>query len=271
MNIRSACTGHRTDTTLSSHTATALVSIGRAPKRPEGIFVAAQHNLREGPEHYLAEHSGRRPGTPDLVILAGPSSAKAVAQLARQQLLDAGIMKVRSNAVRAIEVIISLSPDHGINECDFFMASATWFAERFGGTANLLSAVAHYDENNDHVHLLIQPVVDGCRLNGSKLIGMGGKFKSHQVDFENEIASRHAVKVVMPLAIGRKGLALAANAVVDKLTQMNDAVLASSVFRVVRNSIERHPVPFLWALGIEIADFVGSTPAAACGKKNLQS
>lgn len=270
MNINSACTGHRTYTSQSSLTPTALVSIGRAPKRPEGIYVAAQHNLREGSESFLERESVRHPDRPPFVVLEGPHQATAVAEVARQKLQAAGIQKVRSNAVRAIEVIISLSPSHGIDDIDFFRASARWFAKRFGGDSNLISAVVHYDENNDHLHLLIQPVVDG-RLIGSQLIGMGGRFKAHQADFDEEVARPRGVKVLMPLALGRRGLVLASRAVVETLVQMDDALLHSSVFRVVKNSIERQPIPFLSALGIDIADFVGSHPGRTCGNENLQS
>lgn len=256
MNYSSACTGHRTDVIPPSPTPSALISVGRAPKRPEGICVAAQHNLRERWEP-LSQASIRRPDKPRLVVLVGPSSAVEVAELARKRLQAAGIKKVRSNAVRAIEVIISLSSRHGIDDINFFRASASWFARRFGGDQNLLSAVVHYDENNDHLHLLIQPIHHG-RLVGSRMIGFGGRFRSHQSDFDREVARPAGVKVVMPLALGRQGLALAAAAVVGRLNEMNDALLSSSVFRVVKNSIERQPVPFLWELGIDIDDFVGT-------------
>lgn len=270
MNIHSACTGHRTDTIQPSPTPTALISIGRAPKRPEGICVAAQHNLREGPEWCLGRELARHPDRPPFIVIEGPGDARVVAELARQKLQAAGIQKVRKDAVRAIEVIISLSTNHGINDIEFFRASARWFARRFGGESNLISAVVHYDENNDHMHLLIQPVVGG-RLIGSKLIGAGGRFKAHQADFDHDVARVHGVKVVMPLALGRRGLVLAARAVVEKLVQMNDALLNSSVYRVVKSSIQRQPVPFLSVLGIDIADFVGSPPGGIGGKENLQS
>lgn len=256
MNYSSACTGHRTDTVSPSPTPAALISVGRAPKRPEGVCVAAQHNLRE---RWEPQSQGpiRHPDKPRLVVLAGPTSAVEVAELARQRLHAAGIQKVRSNAVRAIEVIVSLSSQHGIDDIKFFRVSASWFARRFGGEDNLLSAVVHYDENNDHLHLLIQPI-EGGRLVGSRMIGVGGRFRSHQSDFDREVARPSGVKVVMPLTLGRQGLALAAAAVVGKLSEMNDALLKSSVFRIVKNSIERQPVPFLWELGIDIADFVGA-------------
>lgn len=112
------------------------------------VNVAAAHNKRERWSQQstnlqcLTIHENE--------VVCGPSTATAVALDARQKILQAGIKKIRKNAVYAIELLATLKSDTGIDERAFFIDCLSWVAVRFGGLENVLSADIHRDEMEPH-------------------------------------------------------------------------------------------------------------------------
>lgn len=103
--------------------------------------------------------------------------------------------KTRKDAVKGIEVILTYTRDFDDkNNCyretlidldneerkRWEQENITWLREQFKdpitGKDNLISAVAHYDEQSPHIHAVIVPEVGG-RLNASYFLG--GKAKMH--------------------------------------------------------------------------------------------
>jgi hypothetical protein len=77
--------------------------------------------------------------------------------------------KVRKNAVHAVEMVMTASPEFAgdwrryLDECD------TWATELFG-KENLIHIAHHYDESTPHTHLVFTPLKDG-KLNANHFIG----------------------------------------------------------------------------------------------------
>ena len=103
--------------------------------------------------------------------------------------------KTRKDAVKGIEVILTYTRDFDDkNNCyretlidlddeerkRWEQENIAWLREQFKdpitGKDNLISAVAHYDEQSPHIHAVIVPEV-GSRLNASYFLG--GKAKMH--------------------------------------------------------------------------------------------
>lgn len=252
-DLTTACEGHHFLPLKRSTEPSALVSFGKAPKRPEAICLVAQHNLRE--KWALECHPLST--KPRYRVLAGDDNASTLAESARQRVEAVGA-KVKKNTVQAIEIIVSLSPDHGIDEVTFFRAAAIWFARRLGGEDNLLSAVIHYDESCEHVHILIQPLKNGGFC-GSDMLSRGRKFKSHQIAFDQEVASKMNVRVLIPVSMSHQQRKLAGAAVLERLRQDEDPACRSAVYQAIQNSILLKPVPFMKALDIDLPNFLHST------------
>jgi len=82
--------------------------------------------------------------------------------------------KVRKNAVHAIEVVLTSSPEwfetaSKKNVQLFVNKSRAWLYKLFGQKNELLLAV-HMDEKTPHIHAIFMPLVDG-KLNAKELIG----------------------------------------------------------------------------------------------------
>ena len=82
------------------------------------VNVAASHNKRE---RWSQQSTNSQCSTvEENEVVCGPSTATAVADDARRKILQAGITKIRKNAVYAIELIATLKSGTGIDEHAFF-------------------------------------------------------------------------------------------------------------------------------------------------------
>lgn len=226
-------------------------------KEPQSIRVASDHNKRAR-FFYEQGHEGSSEGG---VLIAraneklwGPDTPEEVANLARSLMTQHQVKKLRKDAVRAVEVLLSLGSGHGIDDSAFFKDSMHWFAQRFGGKENLLAADIHRDEANDHVHMLFLPLLDG-RMVGSQMIGGRGKLKSCKLSFDEEVCRQHGVKVLMVDSLNRQEKAKASRAVQERLVAVQDPVSTSVVWDAVRTSIESRPEPYLHLLGLSASMF----------------
>lgn len=240
----------------ANHGATVVLRIKKL-KMPQVVRIASEHNKRvRFQSHPVALRSTRsgQSGESGNECLYGPATPEEVADHARQLMEKSGVARLRKDAVRAIEIMISLSSGHSINDRDFFVDSMYWFAERLGGRENLISADLHRDESNDHVHLLIVPLVGG-RMNGSQLLGGKGKFRGHKSDFDHEVCRRHGLHLVMKDHLSKAEKGLASAAAIDVIHQTADPVLSSPIWKAVKTHISVQPESYLGLLGLEPSMF----------------
>ena len=148
---------------------------------------AAKHNLRElqaelGADSHI-DHT--RIGLNQ--VIAGPDKAADVADYADSLMRDAGVGKLRRDAVRSIEIIFSLPAHSTIGHTAFFSDSLAWVKSYFG--VPVLSAVIHLDEAAPHCHMLLLPLVDG-RMVGSNLVGNRTRLQATQTSFFEQVGRR---------------------------------------------------------------------------------
>ena len=154
------------------------------------IQVAAKHNLREILTEYGAGHEGHiDPSRAQFnYVLRGPDTAASVANAARSLLDNAGIKTLRKDAVQALEIIFSLSPQVPINHREYFTDATIWAESHFN--APIISATVHLDEAAPHCHVLVLPLING-RMIGSDLMGSRAKLLALQSDFYAQVGQRY--------------------------------------------------------------------------------
>jgi len=156
----------------------------QALKGPHMLTVAAKHNRRDG----IVAADNIDPGRSHMNFrLRGPATVAELSDLSASLMAAAGITRIRTDAVRAIEVVVSLPQFNSIDPAEYFERCVCWVAGKFGGESNILSADVHLDESNPHCHVLVLPLVQG-KLNGSKLLGSPGKRRQREEDFFSEVA-----------------------------------------------------------------------------------
>ena len=85
--------------------------------------------------------------------------------------------KVRKNAVHAVEILITASPEilqkmTFQEQKNYFNQSLAWAEKQLGGRENLLSACIHRDEATPHLHMIFMPLKEK-KLNANYYIGVG--------------------------------------------------------------------------------------------------
>lgn len=210
------------------------------------IKVCAVHNMRTDAAEVTANPNIDPCRSHLNVRLAGPDTPEGVAKLAQTLMDAAGVGKVRSTAVRCIEVVFSLHPGSPVaDETGYFRACAAWAEETFGP---VLSADVHNDESTPHAHILCLPLVNG-RMQGSDLVGIGKRFDAVNESFFIEVAKPFGL--IRPARLTAAEKKAAAGAVLSHLKRTGDAALKSQAWGAIRACIEGNPAPFLAALGIE--------------------
>ncbi|WP_395406352.1 plasmid recombination protein [Pseudoduganella sp. UC29_106] len=214
------------------------------------VGVAARHNHRE----ILAELGGT-PGcaidpsrTPMNKVLAGAANAAGVVGEAQALMGAAGIRTLRKDAVRALEIVISLPNESAIDQDAFFSDAVRWAGATIG--APILSAIVHRDEPAPHAHILILPLIEG-RMVGSDLMGNRSKLQALQADFQLKVARRYGLaRQPAPARLSasqrREAIDLAFAAL-----EANSG-LQTSLLRVLLEPHRGNPEPLLLALGITL-------------------
>lgn len=158
------------------------------------LYAAAEHNLRDYPDGQDFPANVDRSRSRMNEILRGPAIAKEVMDLERQLLNESEAhrknnngttRKTRTDAVRAIEVMASVTADFAFDDVRYFRDVVDFIEDRFG--APVISAVIHRDEGKPHLHCLIVPLKHG-RLVGSEMVGSYDKL---QAAFFDKVASRY--------------------------------------------------------------------------------
>ena len=222
----------------------------RKAGKPCSLLQAVRHNLRFLQKKYGAVPSIDPTRTHLNEILEGPESPEEVVALSHSLMEAEGVAKavLREDYTQAVELIFSLKANHQLDENAYFLACVIWAKNRFG-SAKVLSAVVHKDEQHPHLHVLISPLVDG-RVNGSALVTKA-KFAALNASFFNEVARIFGLQKPPARLAGAKRSQLA-NRVLAWLQSNHDPVLRSMAWPCIRETIERDPVPFAESLGFEI-------------------
>ena len=214
------------------------------------IAAAARHNRRAIQAEVGASASidATRSGLNE--TLQGPPTADGVAQLASVRLRDAGIRKLRKNAVVGLEIIFSLPVGSGLDDRRYFADCAAWAARNFGGEDNILSVDVHRDEAAPHCHALILPMIDG-KMVGSDMVGNRPKLLQMQQDFHRDVAAKYGLRKA-PARLAGATKQRAASTVLGRLQAAADGAVSSVAWATIRDAIERDPAPFLAAMAIEL-------------------
>ena len=211
------------------------------------ITVAARHNKREIQAEMGATGSIDPIRSRLNYTIAGPAAAADVGQLAKNLMTAAGVVRLRKDAVMALEIVFSLPPGHAIDDRAYFTDCATWAEHHFGGV--ILSVDVHKDEAQDHCHVLLLPLIGG-RMDGGRMVGNKQKLLAMHKQFHLDIAGRYGLSKAPARLTGASKQA-AVKAVLQKLRETGDSALQSAAWAAIRAMIESDPTQFLMTLGIE--------------------
>lgn len=172
-------------------TGPASFAIIRAKKLGTGgqIAASASHTFRE-----RETHNADPERTSTNQILVGPESAKGITQAWADRAPD----KVRANAVRAVEYLVTASPEAmqrmSREEQDAYFRDAVKFLQDKHGPENVLSAVVHRDETTPHLTAMVIPLDERGKLNARQFLGGRDKLRELQTDFAERVGKDHGLE-----------------------------------------------------------------------------
>ena len=225
---------------------TSFLSIKKLCDGSGHVLAAARHNKRaiqaeQGANSHINALRSRLNYS-----LRGESTPEAISASAKRMMQDAGIVKLRKDAVRCIEVLFSLPFASPIDQREYFERCTHWAGERFGHD-NLLSSDVHLDEACPHCHVLILPLRDR-RMVGSDMVGRRAQLIATRKHFHENVAHLYGLSLE-PRLRGAVKTALA-TAVTKRLISDGDPITRSSVWQVVRDAIARDPAPYAQTLNV---------------------
>jgi hypothetical protein len=148
------------------------------------LLGALKHNLRE---IISTAHEHRHAIDPSKschnVILRGARTSAEVKGFHNQLKETNAIKNLRHDYVAAVEVVVA-APSSYPEPVKYFEAAVAFF-ERFWAQP-VLSAIAHLDQPNPHVHILVAPFSQG-RCIGSSLIGYRTQIAVFARTFHTEV------------------------------------------------------------------------------------
>lgn len=160
------------------------------------VLHAAKHNLREIVAELGADSHININLTPNNIIIKGAKTSTGVAEYESSLLSDAEFPHpLRADAVRAVELVLSLPPDTKINHLDYFTDASEWAGKFYN--VPILSSVIHADEAAPHCHILMLPLVNS-RMNGSALAGNKKSWIVAKEDFYIQVAAKYGLKRQTP-------------------------------------------------------------------------
>jgi hypothetical protein len=212
------------------------------------VTVAARHNKREIQAEIGAAGSIDPVRSNLNYRLAGPPTAEAVAQLAKDLMCAAGVVKLRKDAVRGIETVFSLPVGTALDTRAYFAACLEWAAVYFGDMANILSFDVHLDEAAPHAHALVLPLVNGL-MNGGRMFGARSKMLDMHSQFHQAVAKRYGLRKA-PAKLKGDAKNRAAAQVMAYMRETGDTSLQSRAWPNIRACMEADPLPSLLALGL---------------------
>jgi hypothetical protein len=101
--------------------------------------------------------------------------------------------KVRENAVYAVEVVMTASPDFSGGWKNYLSDCDQW-AKGLFGEDNLLHINHHFDESTPHTHIVFMPLKDG-KLNATHFIGgHRDRMAQLQTDFFEKVGRKYSLE-----------------------------------------------------------------------------
>ena len=164
--------------------------IGRL-KSNTAVAHAARHNLREYDPHNVDQDRSK-----NNIDLYSETREEVLSKL--NDRLSTVDRKIRPDAVKAVEYVITRSPEAThVNDRQYLNDALVWI-ERKHGAENMLSATMHMDEDTPHLHAIIVPMVEkeknGKTVNSlsAKTYFSGKKVLSNlQTDFHEKVGAYH--------------------------------------------------------------------------------
>lgn len=228
--------------------AAALLRVGKL-KGPRHVRDAVAHNRRAIQAERGAESHIDAARSHLNECLAGSGSPEDVQTRAKLMMEAAGVRKLRKDAVRALEFIVSLAPGQCASPRELFVDALRWLAKRFGGDANILAADIHHDESAPHMHVLVLPLLNG-RMVGSDAIGGRSQLRAMQNEFFDEVAKPYGLRQHQARMVGATKAAVTA-AVLAELKRRCDPGMNSVLWPQLRAVIEANPGLYAGALGLD--------------------
>jgi hypothetical protein len=157
-------------------------------------------------------------------------------------LLEYDIKSLRSNAVLAVEVLISISSHLKKDDLEkFFSDCAKWINSYFKVPA--ISIDVHLDESNPHLHAILLPTLVKGKLNGHKLIGNIMTIRLAQKSLYEAVGKKFGFSNWGSDKKNKKELV---SEVLERLKE--DAALNSVAWPAILKSIKNNPHHFLGVL-----------------------
>ncbi len=212
-----------------------------------GILYALRHNKRALQAERGAGANIHACRTPLNYSLTFSDTAEQIDRRAKVLLVEAGIDKLRTNQVMAIEVIFSLPIDrHQQDTRPFFKHCFEWVQKQVAGV--LISFDVHLDESAPHAHALMLPLVNG-KMQGNKIMGGIGNLNRLRNLFYAEVAQNYGLSRNEIKQISGNDKIMLERKVLSQL--VNDPVMRSAIWPCVRDAVHLDPLPYAQLLGIE--------------------
>jgi hypothetical protein len=222
------------------------------------IAIAAKHNLRELQSERGSGSHIDPTRTAQNKILCGKNTAKSVSEDAKYIMQEAGVLPLRKNAMRAIEIVISLPIKAEINQFQYFDDCLQWVKDFFN--IPVLSAVVHLDESKPHMHLLLLPLKNR-KMQGDRIVGDRRRIRGIQESFYQLVGRAHGFSQprktrLLNLATRKKSADLFYNAMVDR----PELLLSPKVQAVLMDLYIKNPEQLLASIGKEITASLEKPP-----------
>lgn len=87
----------------------------------------------------------------------------------KQELKNGKKMRMRRDAVKALDIMLTFSKDSDINIEQWSNVNLLWLKKKFG-EENIIACTLHMDETTPHIHAEVVPIIDG-RLSAKAVLG----------------------------------------------------------------------------------------------------
>lgn len=230
-------------------------------RKPCTLRDAVRHNRREIQAELGAIGRINPTRSSSNVILFGEPTTEGVLYAANEILVSAGIdqKKLRCDWTQAAEFVFSLGEDCSIvDRDDYWNCCLNWLVAERG--VHVLTADIHRDEDNEHMHCLVSPVLRG-KLEGSKLVNRTA-FRELRESFWETVAAPAGFKRPAAKLYGAVKAAAVA-LVTEHLQRLEDPSVLSVLWPITQKAIKTNPLPFLQLLGLSDRDVVSKLRAAS--------